>query len=167
MRNGEIITAGVLSLLSIYLMWKSMELPIGYIKGQGPGGGAWPFWLSLVMLICCGMTAIRWRRGTSPASQSDEPVLDAYGWQMLRLVGGGIVVFVALINVISMYGAIMAFLVYYIRYLGRHSWLMTLAIAIAVPILFFFFFEGAMRITMPTGMPFTDPVFNILYEIIY
>jgi len=167
MRNGEIITAGVLALISIYFMVKSAELPIGYIQGRGPGGGAWPFWLSAIMLLSCLMIAYNWWRGTSPPSQSEEPVLDEYGWRMLLLVGGGIVAFVGLVNVISMYGAIMVFLVYYIRYLGRHSWITTLAIALPVPIGMFFFFEGAMRITMPTGMSFTDPVFNILYEIIY
>jgi hypothetical protein len=31
----------------------------------------------------------------------------------------------------------------------------------------FFFFEGAMQITMPTGMSFTDPMYDILYNIIY
>jgi hypothetical protein len=167
MRNGEIVTAGILALLSIYLMWKSTELPIGYIEGTGPGGGAWPFWLSTIMLLSCGMIAYNWWRGTSPPSQSEEPALDDYGWRMLLLVGGGIVAFVALVNVISMYGAIMVFLIYYIGYLGRHPLVMTLAIAIPVPIILFFFFEGAMQITMPTGMSFTDPVFNILYEIIY
>ncbi|MEM9341687.1 MAG: tripartite tricarboxylate transporter TctB family protein [Pseudomonadota bacterium] len=167
MRKGEIITAGILALLSIYFMWKSAELPIGYVADEGPGGGAWPFWLSAIMLLSCGMIALNWWRGTSPPSQSDEPVLDEYGWRMLLLVGGGIIVFVALVNIISMYGAMMVFLLYYIRYLGRHSWFTTLAIAIPVPIGFFFFFEGAMRITMPSGLPFTDPVFNILYEIIY
>lgn len=167
MRIGEILTAGILALFSIYLMWKSTELPIGYIAGQGPGGGAWPFWLSAMMLICCGMIALNWWRGTSPASQSDEPVLDAYCWKMLLLVGGGIVVFVALVNIISMYGAIAVFLLYYVKYLGRHGWPLSLSLALITPVAFFFFFEGAMRITMPTGMPFTDPVFNVLYEIIY
>ena len=167
MRTGEIVTAGILALFSLYLMWKSTELPVGYISGQGPGGGAWPFWLSLVMLLACGMIALNWWRGTSPPSQSEEPLLDAYGWRMLLLVGGGIVVFVGLITVISMYGAIAAFLIYYLRFLCRHGWALTLTIALSVPIVFFFFFEGAMRITMPTGMPFTDPVFNVLYEIIY
>lgn len=167
MRTGEIVTAGILALFSLYLMWKSTELPIGYISGQGPGGGAWPFWLSLVMLLACGMIALNWWRGTSPPARSEEPLLDAYGWRMLLLVGGGIVVFVGLINIISMYGAIAAFLIYYMRFLGRHGWGLTLTIALSVPIIFFFFFEGAMRITMPTGMSFTDPVFNVLYEIIY
>lgn len=167
MRSGEIVTAGILALFSLYLMWKSTELPIGYIADQGPGGGAWPFWLSAIMLICCGVTAFNWWRNTSPASQSDEPLLDAYGWQMLLYVGGGIVVFVALVNVISMYGAIAVFLLYYTRFLGRHGWPLCLALSLITPIAFFFFFEGAMRITMPTGMAFTDPVFNVLYEIIY
>lgn len=167
MRIGEIVTAGVLALFSIYLMWKSTELPIGYISGQGPGGGAWPFWLSLVMLLCCVMIAFNWWRRTSPPSQSDEPLLDSYGWRMLAMVGGAIVVFVGLINIISMYGAIAVFLLYYTRYLGRHSWAVSLPISLLTPIGLFFFFEGAMRITMPTGMSFTDPVFNVLYDIIY
>jgi hypothetical protein len=167
MRNGEIVTAGVLALFSIYLMVKSTELPISYVAGRGPGGGAWPFWLSAIMLLCCGMIAWNWWRRTSPPSQSDEPFLDAYGWRMVALVGGGVVVFVALIEVISMYGAIAVFLFYYLRFLGRHSWGLSLGLSLVTPILFFFFFEGAMQITMPTGLPFTDPVFDILYEIIY
>jgi hypothetical protein len=167
MRNGEIVTAGVLALFSIYVMWKSTELPIGYISGRGPGGGAWPFWLSAIMLVSCGFVALNWWRRTSPPSRSEEPFLDSYGWRMVILVGGALIVFVGLVEVISMYGAIAVFLLYYLKFLGRHSWGLTLVIALGTPILFFFFFEGAMRITMPSGMSFTDPVFDILYEIIY
>jgi hypothetical protein len=167
MRIGEIVTAGILALFSIYLMWKSTELPVGYIAGKGPGGGAWPFWLSGIMLISCGFTAFNWWRRTSPPSQSDEPVLDGYGWRMLVLVGGGIVVFVGLVEIISMYGAIAVFLFYYTWFLGRHRLWLSLSLSLVTPIAFFFFFEGAMRITMPSGMPFTDPVFNVLYDIIY
>ena len=50
MRYGEISLVGILALFSIYLMWKSAELPIGYIRGQGPGGG---FGLSGCLLECC------------------------------------------------------------------------------------------------------------------
>ena len=59
------------------------------------------------------------------------------------------------------------FLLYYLRFLGRHSWTLSLTLSLTTPLIFFFFFEGAMRITMPTGMSFTDPVFDVLYEIIY
>ena len=37
MRLAELITAAVLALLSIYLMFKSAELDIGYLPGEGPG----------------------------------------------------------------------------------------------------------------------------------
>ncbi|MCL5776728.1 tripartite tricarboxylate transporter TctB family protein [Limibaculum sp. FT325] len=167
MRRGEIITAGILALLSIYMMWKSTELEVGYIRGQGPGGGAWPFWLSAIMLICTAMIAYNWVRRTSPPSQSEEPVLDAEGRRMLIQVGGGIVGFVALINIISMYGAMAVFLFYYLWFLGRHSLKLSLTLSLVSPVAFFFFFEGLMRITMPSGMSFTQPVFNLLYSIIY
>ncbi|MEM6409257.1 MAG: tripartite tricarboxylate transporter TctB family protein [Pseudomonadota bacterium] len=167
MRQGEISLAGLLALFSLYLMWKSTELPIGYIRGQGPGGGFWPFWLSLGMLLSCGAIAWNWWRGKSPASQSDEPFLDSFGWRTVLLVGGGVVAFVALISIVSMYGAIALFLVYYLRFLGRHAWWLTLLIATVLPIALFFFFEAAMLISMPQGMPFTQPFFDVMYDIIY
>ncbi|HEY9057738.1 MAG TPA: tripartite tricarboxylate transporter TctB family protein [Aurantimonas sp.] len=167
MRRAEIVTAGVLALLSIYLMWKSSFLEIGYIRGEGPGGGFWPFWLAAIMLICTGLIAFNWYRRTSPPSQSTEPLLDPYGQKMLALVGGGIVGFVALVGILSMYGAMFVFLIYYLRFLGRHSWLMTMTIATSIPIIFFFFFEALMRITLPKGMAFLEPVFNALNTIIY
>ena len=94
MRYAEIVMAGVLALFSIYLMAKSAELPIGFIRGQGPGGGAWPFWLSAIMLLCCGFIAFNWWRKTSPPAQSEEPFLDGYGWRMVGLVGGGLFAFI-------------------------------------------------------------------------
>lgn len=167
MRQGEITLAGLLALLSVYLMWKAAELPIGYIRGQGPGGGFWPFWLSAAMLGSCAWIALNWWRGKSPASRSDEPFLDGFGWLTLLNVGGGIIAFVALISVVSMYGAIAIFLIYYLRFLGRHSWWLTLALSLSLPIGLFFFFEGAMMIPMPQGMSFTQPVFDLLYDILY
>lgn len=167
MRLGEIITAGVLALFSIYLMVESADLEIGYIEREGPGGGAWPFWLSAVMLICTGFIAFNWYRRTSPPSQSTEPMLDSYGRMMLLKVGGGIFMFIALIDVISMYGAMAVFLLYYVRVLGRHPWWLSLILAIGLPTAFFFFFEGLMRITMPKGMDFLEPFFLVMYEIIY
>lgn len=167
MRRAEIITAGVLALLSIYMMWKSTELDIWYIRGEGPGGGAWPFWLSAIMLVCTGVIAFNGIRRTSPPSQSTEPLLDGYGMRMLLLVGGGITGFIGLTHIISMYGAMFVFLIYYLRFLGRHTWPLTMAISVGIPVVFFYFFEALMRVTLPKGMAFLDPVFNALSALIY
>lgn len=167
MRRGEFITAGVLAALSIYMMWKSTELDIFYIKGEGPGGGAWPFWLSAIMLVCTVLIAFNAVRRTSPPSQSTEPVLDAEGRKILLQVFGGIVGFVALVDIISMYGAMLVFLFYYLWFLGRHSLRLSLTLSILTPVIFFFFFEAMMRVTLPKGMGFMDPLFNWLNTIIY
>ena len=53
MRRAELLMALVLGAFSAYLMVKSAELPIGWIPDEGPGGGAFPFWLAFGMLICC------------------------------------------------------------------------------------------------------------------
>ncbi len=167
MRVGEIVTAGVLAILAVYMMWKSTELNVGYVRGTGPGGGAWPFWLSAIMLLSTVAIAVNWARGRTPASRSTEPVLDADGRKMLLQVGGGILGFVALTGVISIYGAMAVFLFYYLWFLGRHTLRLSLILTIATPILFFFFFEALMRITLPKGMSFTEPFFNVLYALIY
>lgn len=167
MRRAEIITAGVLALLSIYMMVKSTELDVGYIRGEGPGGGAWPFWLAAVMLVCTAVIAFNWFRRTSPPSQSTDEFVDSHAQKMLLTVGGGIVGFVALVNIISIYGAMFVFLIYYVRFLGRHSWTLTMTLAITIPVVFFIFFEALMRITLPKGMSFMDPIFNYLATLIY
>lgn len=174
MRRAEIVTAFILGLCSLALMWKSGEAPswdpdiarfanIGMIEGEGPGSGFWPFWLSLVMLICCIWIGINWYRRTSPPSQSDEPFLDGYGKKMLLQVGGGLFGFLILIYFAGFYGGMLGFLLYYIRFLGRHSWVMTLSISIGMPVISFFFFDIAMRIVLPKG--YLEPLFIPLYDI--
>lgn len=174
MRKAEIITAFILGLFSVYVMYKSGEPSawdtasvrfdnIGLIEGEGPGSGFWPFWLGLIMLISCVWIAVNWYLRTSPPSQSSEPFLDAFAMRMLATVGGGLIGFLALIHLLGFYGAMFVFLIYYVRVLGRHSIVRTMSLAIIVPVVGFFFFDIAMRIFLPKG--YLEPLFLPLYEI--
>jgi putative tricarboxylic transport membrane protein len=174
MRRAEIVTAVLLGLLSIYLMWKSGEGPswdpdsvrfanIGMIEGEGPGSGFWPFWLSLIMLVSCIWTGINWWKRKTPPSQSTEPFLAPHAQRMLFQVGGSLIVFMGLTHVLGFYGAMFLFMIYYLYFLGRHSALRTLSIAVAVPVFSFFFFDVAMRIVLPKG--YLEPLFIPLYDI--
>ena len=163
MRRAEIITAALMALFSIYLMVKSAELPVGWIEDEGPGGGAFSFWLAAVMLLCCVFIAINWFRRKSPQSVSDEEYMDSAARKKFLLVGGGVTAMIALVHFIGMYGAILVFLIYYIRFLGRHTWPTTMMISISAPIVTFFFFDVAMRIVLPKG--YLEPLFLPLYDI--
>ena len=163
MRRAEMITAALMALFSIYLMVKSAELPIGWIEDEGPGGGAFSFWLAAVMLLCCVFIAINWFRRKSPQSVSDEEYMDSAARKKFLLVGGGVTAMIALVHFVGMYGAILVFLIYYIRFLGRHTWPTTMMISISAPVVTFFFFDVAMRIVLPKG--YLEPLFLPLYDI--
>ncbi len=163
MRVAELVMALVMASFSLYLMWKSTELPIGWIPGEGPGGGAFPFWLSLGMLLCCLAVIIRWVLRQSPPSRSTKTFMDAKARRMFVLVAGSLAVMIGSIHIIGVYGAIPLYLVFYLRALGRHSWLTTGALATCTPVAAFFFFEIALKKTLPKG--FTEPLFYPLYDI--
>ena len=163
MRRAEIITAALMAGLSLYLMFKSMELPIGWIPGEGPGGGFWPFWLAACMFGSTIWVAINSFRRSSPPSQSEEPYLDSYAMKMFILVGGGVTGMIGLVEIIGMHLAAAVFLIYYIRFLGGHSWKVTLGIAVPTPVVTFLFFDIALRKFLPTGL--MDPLYIPLYDI--
>ena len=165
MRRAELIMAVVMGLFSAYLMLKSAELPIGWVPRRGPGAGAFPFWLSAGMLLCCLWIIVRWVRRTSPLSVSRESYMDSHGLVLFLQGAGSLGIMIALIHFIGVYGAIPLFLIYYVRVLGGHSWPKTLTIAFLTPVITFLFFEVALKITLPKG--YTEPAFYPIFDLVY
>ncbi|MEO1206545.1 MAG: tripartite tricarboxylate transporter TctB family protein [Pseudomonadota bacterium] len=172
-RTAELLMALTMAVFSAYLMWKSTELNIGWVTGEGPGGGFWPFWLSAAMLLSCVGILVNWVRKIGPIATSTE-----YFWApgMLREVGAVallLTVCVGLIEGIGLfgfggigfYGMLPVFLFVYLRIFGGHSWWITLAFMILVPVGTFLFFEIALSITLPKGM--TEPLFYPIYRLFY
>ncbi len=155
----------ILAAFSIGLMVKSAELPIGWIPGEGPGGGAFPFWLSAGMLVCCVWIILNWARKATAVSRSTAPYMDRETLVLFALVAGSLTVMIGLIHVVGVYFSIPLFLVFYVRFLGKHSWPLTGALAVSTPVIAFFFFEIALRITLPKGK--TEPLFYPLYDIFF
>ncbi len=79
-------------------------------------------------------------------------------------VAGALAVSIGLIHVVGVYVSVPLFLIYYIRFLGRHSWFLTLSISLATPVVTFLFFDIALRIVLPKG--YTEPLFYPLYDIL-
>ncbi len=162
MRRAELIMAAVMAAFSLYLMWKSAELPIGWIPGEGPGGGAFPFWLAVGMLVCCVLIIVRWFRRADEPARSEDPYMDRHTMVLFAIVAGSLTVTIGLIEVVGVYVAIPLFLAFYMRVMGRHRWIITGSIAAFTPVTLFFFFEIALKITLPKGV--TEPLFYPLYS---
>lgn len=152
------VIALALMALSLYFMWHATVLPIGW-NGMtgGPGGGAFPFWLSAIMLAAAGGIFVRSLR----QGQSSGPFFDRSMIRAVAMVSTSLIVTIALIPLVGAYIAIPLFLIWYLRFYGGHSWFLTGCLTIGTPIFLFFFFEVTLRILLPKGI--TEPWFFPLY----
>ena len=164
-RTAELAMVVLMGVLSVALMFKSAELEIWWVHGEGPGGGAWPFWLATGMLLACIATLVRWFRRVTPQSRSDEPYMDGKTVQIFSITAGSLAVTLGLVHVIGMYFALMIFLLFYLRVVGAHTWRLAITLALGFPIGSFFFFEGLLKIILPKG--YSEPLFYPLYRLIY
>lgn len=164
-KTAEIIVAVILALCSIGLMAKSMELHIGWIDGKGPGSGAWPFWLSTGMLVCCLWTIVRWFRGKTPESVSTEIFITRQTAVVVGTSALSILFVIAATQWMGIYIALIIFLFVYLKFIGGHDWPLTLSFVICMPVFIFCLFEWALKISLPKA--FTDPAFYPTYDLIY
>ena len=150
---------------SIYLMVKSYELPIGWVQDEGPGGGAWPFWLSAILLISCLGILVNWLRKHGPIASSTKVYIEAHVLMEVLAVAIALIVTVGLFSFIGIYGALPLFLIFYLRFLGKHTWRLTATLAVLIPVVIFYFFEITLKIILPKGL--TEPLFIPLYKIFF
>jgi hypothetical protein len=159
MITADRLIAVAIMAMSVYFMWHATVLPIGW-NGMtgGPGGGAFPFWLSAIMFVCAGGILIRSMRGNTEYSGTffDPDTLKAVVSVVIALV-----ITIGLIPWLGAYVALPLFLLWYLKVFGGHGWLLTILIVIGTPVFLFFFFEVTLKILLPKGL--TEPYFIPLY----
>ena len=180
MRAAELATAAALMALSVWFMVLAAEMPIGWVEGRGPGGGAFPFWLGAIMLACAAAILVRelrphtWHHrfrdetGQGALDHSGEegaPFIDPETRGTLLATALLLVGTIALMQWLGTYVAIPLFLLIYLKTLGRRGWLLSLTIALVTPVALFLFFEATLRILLPKGI--TEPLFFPLYALVF
>ncbi|WP_147126766.1 tripartite tricarboxylate transporter TctB family protein [Shimia ponticola] len=161
----RIIALGIMA-LSAYFMWHAAELPIGWnAMTGGPGGGAFPFWLSAIMMLAALSILIRTFRYEPPEKGSDEPFFDSVMLPSVVKVTAALIITVALIPYAGAYIALPLFVFWYVKIYGKHGWAITLSLTIGIPVFLFFFFEATLKILLPKG--FTEPYFFPLYAMFF
>lgn len=160
MITADRIVALCLMALSVYFMWHALVLPIGWNgRTGGPGGGAFPFWLSAIMFLCAGAILIRSLRQDS--ARGETPFFDPDMRAAVASVTLALVVCIAIMGWLGAYVALALFQFWYLKIFGKHGWVLTGIICTVTPVLLFFFFEVTLRILLPKGI--TEPLFFPLY----
>jgi hypothetical protein len=165
-RTVELLMALALAVVSIAIMVKATDgLSINWVPEKGPGSGVWPFWLSAAMLVSCLMVVFQWFRGSTPESRSDELFMTPETVRIISITVAALFLLLLATHVIGLYISMALFLIFYLRVMGRHTWLLTMILSLATPIFLFFFFEGALVIPLPKA--YSEPLFYPLYDLIY
>ncbi len=164
-RTAEICMAILLALCSIGLMFKSAELKIGWVPERGPGSGAWPFWLSAGMLLSCLATIYRWFKGVTPESRNHGPFMTRDTVLVVGISAGSILFLLTATHFVGIYISLFFFLLFYLRFIGHHTWFLTITMMILVPIFVFCLFEWALKIPLPKAI--TEEWFYPVYDLMY
>ena len=164
-RTAELVMAIFMALCSIGLMVKSAELNIGWVPDRGPGAGAWPFWLSAGMLLCCLLTLYRWIRRITPESRNMNLYMTRETVIVVGTSAGAILFLLSATHFIGLYMSLMFFLLFYLRVIGRHTWKLTATLTISIPVFIFCLFEWALKIPLPKAI--TEPWFYPIYDLMY
>jgi len=168
-RTAELLMAIATFLASIGLMLKvqSEGLNVGWVEGRGPGAGMWPFWLSGLMALTALATLVRWVRRVTPESRSTEAFISRDTIFIVVVSALSILGFLLLIQYIGTYLALMIFMLFYIRILGKHSWVTTIAFMIGTPIFVYLLFEVGLTKYLPKGLPMFEDGFLVIDDLRY
>ena len=145
MRAAELVTASVLIFLDGIVLFDAVRIGVGW-GPDGPRSGFFPFWLALIMVIVCGVILVQAaldHRGKSFVSREQLNSVLKVLWPATAAV--------ALMHFVGLYVASALYMGFYMRWVGRHSWVAVVAIALGIPIGSFLVFEKWFLVPMPKG----------------
>ena len=148
MRKADIGFALMLLVLAVLVAWESLQLDIGWGL-NGPQGGFFPFWLAVGLAICCLVILVQAFRGTSATLR--QPLVRPGGWVPILKVAVPATAMVALTEMIGLYPAAALYIGFYMRWIGKHRWLLVLAVSLGVPLCSYLIFDRWFLIPMPKG----------------
>ena len=145
MRVADLVTASVIMLLGGVVVYDAVRLGIGW-GTDGPKSGFFPFWLGVLLLVVCAGLLIQaaLRAEPRPFTTREQlgPVLKVL-WPAVAMV--------VFMQWIGLYVASALYIGFYMRWIGRHSWLAVVGLAVGVPLVAFVIFEKWFLVPMPKG----------------
>jgi hypothetical protein len=145
MRTADLVTAAVLMLLGGVVIFDSLRLGIGW-GTDGPRSGFFPFWLAVLMTVTCGLIFVQALRGPVTRVFVSRAAL-----RPVLAVLGPATAMVVVMQVTGLYVASAIYMAFYMRWVGRHRWPATIAMAVGLSVVTFLVFEEWFLVPMPKG----------------
>jgi putative tricarboxylic transport membrane protein len=151
-RSADRVTAALLLAFAVAFSVGALKQYQWWGSG-GPGPAFMPFWLGLVMALLALSMLLRSLKQKDPGAAW---LPRGEGLRDLLVVLAATVAFIALLKVTGMIIGTALYLAFLVRYLGKHRWWVTLAIALAAAGFNWLVFVHWLRVPMPEGMIWTS-----------
>lgn len=147
-RGPELAVAGLLLAVGGLVVADSLRIGAGWAD-DGPMSGTFPFYVGLVLIASAAWVVLgqvlRWRAGTAEAFCTRGQA--ALVWAMLW----PIVVYVVAVQLLGIYVASTLLIAYFMLRHGRYRWVLTVPVAVGVPLVFFVVFERWFLVPLAKG----------------
>jgi putative tricarboxylic transport membrane protein len=145
----EIIVALALMTVSAVIIYDSIRLGFGWVEGQGPAAGYFPFYIACVLGIASLAILLKAVVGNTEELRESFVSRVAFGRVLTVLLPS--IVYVAAIQYIGLYVASALFIMIFMITVGRESVLRSIMVGVAVPVFFFLMFEKWFLVPLPKG----------------
>ena len=143
----DAVVAAVLTLVGIVVMVEARKLGAGWTT-DGPGAGYFPFYIGGLLTV--GGIGILYQ---SLLSKKADKASFVDAWQMKQVLSVLLpsTVFVGVIMVVGMYVAAAIFLACFMVWLGKYSWVKSIALGVGSSAFFFVLFEVWFKVPLAKG----------------
>jgi hypothetical protein len=149
MRQADVAVALLLLGLALIVMVEGRRLGTGW-STDGPGPGFFVFYLGSALAVSCLVLLVR-ALGRRGAPIYRRPFIGPGQFLPVAKVAVPAALMVLLTHPVGLYVAGAVYLGIYMRWIGRHSWALTVLLSVAVPVATFFVFEVWFLVPMPKG----------------
>lgn len=150
MKRAEILVAVFFLLLGVVVIADSVRLGFGW-GPSGPQSGFFPFYLGVGLVVCSALTlrGVFFGKGKSKPDKRliPEGALKPILWTVVPAT-----LMVVLTALVGLHIAAALYLGFYMRVVGKTSWVVTLLVAVLVPLSLYFTFDKFFLIPLPQGL---------------
>jgi putative tricarboxylic transport membrane protein len=146
-RALEIAVAAMMLAVGVLVMWDSVRVGARW-AAEGPQAGYFPFYVGVLL-----SAASVWTLGRA-AYERSLAARGFVGAAALRDIAAMLVptiVYVGLIHWLGLYVSSLLYIAFFMIWLGKYSWLRSLAVAAVVSVAAFLLFEMWFKVPLPKG----------------
>ncbi len=147
----DAITAVIIFAMGAVVIWDSRRLGATW-GSDGPEAGYFPFYIGAILCLASVVNFIGALR-----EKSAESFVGVESLKMILSVIVPTIVYVGLIGgvgpvpALGIYVASAIFITLFMKWLGKYKWMITIAVAVGVPVVFFLLFEVWFKVPLPKG----------------